>query len=340
MKVLVIGGTGFIGKHVVQSLADRGCEVMVFHRGTTDGTLPEGTEVVTGDKAEICAFRETFEKFLPEVALDMIPMTEAEARETVEAVKGIAKRTVAVSSQDVYRAFGILIRVEEGEPEPLPITEDSPLRSHLYPYRGIIRTPWADQYDKILVEKAFTEAVDLPTTVLRLPAVYGPGDRQHRFHAYLQRMDDQRPAILLEDRRAAWRWTHGYVENVADAIALAVTDDRAVGRIYNVGEPQALPTAEWVARLAHVAGWGARAMALPGAYLPEALREGENLGQDMVVDTTRIRDELGYREKISAREALVRTVQWERFHPPLDDHSRDTYPLEDQLIQGLLGGAF
>src|SRR5436190_8561175 len=86
-------------------------------------------------------------------------------------------------------------------------------------------------------------APELPGTVLRLPAVYGPGDRQHRLFPYVQRMHDGRPAILLEHGRASWRWTRGYVENVARAIALAVVQEHATGLIYNVGEAEALTEA-------------------------------------------------------------------------------------------------
>ncbi len=64
---------------------------------------------------------------------------------------------------------------------------------------------------------------DIEGTVLRLPFVYGPGDYQHRIFEYLKRMDDKRPAILLDQKRARWRWTWGYVKDVAAAIACAAT---------------------------------------------------------------------------------------------------------------------
>jgi uncharacterized protein YbjT (DUF2867 family) len=57
-------------------------------------------------------------------------------------------------------------------------------------------------------------------------------------------MDDGRSAILLEKGMASWRWTHGYVEDVAAAVALAVMDERAAGRTYNVGEADPLPWTE------------------------------------------------------------------------------------------------
>jgi hypothetical protein len=84
-------------------------------------------------------------------------------------------------------------------------SESSPRRERLYPYRGM-PVPAAygihwDDYDKILVERAILGNRSLPATVLRLPMVYGLGDddgKKRRFMSYAKRMDDGRPAILLD----------------------------------------------------------------------------------------------------------------------------------------------
>ncbi len=57
-------------------------------------------------------------------------------------------------------------------------------------------------YDKIPIERLVMNGPTIQGTVLRLPAVYGPNDGQHRLFEFLKRMDDQRPAILLDER---WR---------------------------------------------------------------------------------------------------------------------------------------
>ena len=58
----------------------------------------------------------------------------------------------------------------------------------------------ADNDEKILAEREISRHSDLPATILRLPVVYGPGDYMHRFFPTLRRIDDKRPALLLECR--------------------------------------------------------------------------------------------------------------------------------------------
>lgn len=343
VRVLVIGGTGFIGPHVVRLLSEQGHDLTVFNRGRSQADLPASVRRISGERAALPTFRAELARLAPDVVLDMYAMTAADARVVVDALAGIARRAVAISSQDVYRAYGRLRGVEPGPPDPVPLDEDSSLRERLYPYRG--ETPragddperWADDYDKIPVERMYLSRTDLPGTILRLPAVYGPGDNQHRLHEHLKRMDDRRPAILLDERAAGWRWTRGYVEDVAAAIALAVTDERAAGRVYNAGEPEAYSARDWVRRIADAAGWNGRIIvAAPPDRLPASLRFDLNTTQDLVSDSSRIRRELGYAERVPPGEALARTIAWERAHPPADPRPFD-YVAEDAALAALDG---
>jgi len=339
MRILVIGGTNFMGPLVVRSLSQQGHEITVFHRGQTQADLPKGVREIPGDRRPIANSAAELQHFAPEVVLDMIPAIEQDALEIMSVFTGVARRVVAISSQDVYRAFGRVNGKESGPVDTVPITEDSLLRENLYPYRG--ETPreqddprrWQDDYDKILVERVVMSDPELPGTVLRLPMVYGPGDYQHRLFNYLKHMDDNRPAIPMDEAEARWRWTHGYVENVAEAIALAVTGERAAGRIYNVGEPFTFTMAEWVDKIGQAAGWQGRVVLVPRGRLPEPLRWGINAEQDIVVDSSRIRRELGYEERVSLDEALKRTIAWERSNPPKEiDPKEFDYAVEDAFL--------
>ncbi len=340
MHILVIGGTNFMGPLVVRALSEQGHEVTVFHRGQTQTDLPSGVKEILGNRQSLNKKAVELQRLAPEVVLDMIPFTEQDALEDISIFSGTAHRLVAISSQDIYRAFGRVNGKETGPVESIPITEESALRLNLYPYRGdTLRNEddpkrWQDDYDKILVERVVMCDANLPGTILRLPMVYGPGDYQHRLFSYLKRMDDKRQAILLDEAEAQWRWTHGYVENVADAIALAVTDQRSAGQIYNVGEPFTFTMAEWVALIGKIAGWQGRVVTVPHGRLPEPLRWDINAEQDIVVDSSRIRRELGYQERVDVEEALRRTIAWERANPPKEiDPKQFDYVVEDAFLE-------
>jgi len=353
MRILIIGGTSFMGPAVVKTLSEQGHDIAVFHRGKTEVDLPSSVQHIhTSEEQMPIRFlpehREAFRRFAPDVVLHMMLMGEQDAQETLKTFREMVRRLVVISSQDVYAAFGRVNRKEPGSPDPLPITEDSPLRSNLYPYRSEpSRSPddpqsWMDNYDKILMERILLNAPDLPTTVLRLPAVYGPRDRQHRIFSFLKRMDDGRPAIILDDGLAHWRWTHGYVENVAAAIALAVVNERAARRIYNVGELQTLTQEEWVRQIGLAAGWLGRIIVVPRERVPTKLlyamwnMSDANTDQHIVVDTTRIREELSYVEPVPLDVGMQRTIAWERENPPAEiDPKAFDYAAEDAVLSAL-----
>src|SRR5438552_304597 len=295
MKVLVIGGTGFMGSHVVRDLVAHGHDVAVFHRGTLSAALPARVRSITGDHRRLAEHRAEFAAFAPEVVVDMILGSGTQARELMEVFRGLARRVVAASSMDVYRACAVLHRLDPGRLEPLPLTEESRLRTGpVYPPASLtlLRSvfAWVDEeYDKIPVERAILGESDLPGTVLRLPMVYGPGGPLHRFFPLLKRIDDGRPAILFSESMARWRGSKGYSENVAAAIALAAMDARAAGRAYNVAAPEAPSEREWAERVAAETGWRGRFVVLPDDETPAHLVLPGNPEQHWVASSRRIR---------------------------------------------------
>jgi nucleoside-diphosphate-sugar epimerase len=310
VRVLVIGGTKFIGLALVRRLVSLGHEVAVFHRGQSPAELPPSVVELKGDRHRLGGHAAQFRWIMPEVVVDMIAFTASDARGLVDAFRGQARRAVVISSADVYRAYGIFLGLEAGPLEPTPLAEDAPLRSILYPYRS--HSSGADDflhdYDKIPVEQVILGQSDLPATVLRLPIVHGPGDEHHRLAAYLRRMDQGRPAILLNESMAHWKCPRGFVENVAQAIVLAVTNEAAAGRVHNVAEPIALTEAEWIGKIGEAVGWKGDVVAVPRDRVPIPF----DARQSLDTDSTRIRRELGYEEAVPLEQGLRTTIDWER----------------------------
>jgi nucleoside-diphosphate-sugar epimerase len=163
----------------------------------------------------------------------------------------------------------------------------------------------------VLMEAALLGQCGLPITILRFPAVYGPHD-YHRFRPWVQKLAPGNAEIKLQEDFARWRWTHGFVEDVAAAVVLAATRDVAAGRIYNVGEAIAPSWAERLAEWARVAGWHGRILPVAADALPENERMAQDFSHHLAIDTTRIRRELGYAEVVPREVGIARTIAWER----------------------------
>lgn len=337
MRILLIGGNGFIGHHVVEALRAHHT-VAVLHRGRSPFA---GTSVaeIHGDRNRLRDSTDELHRFAPDIVIDCILSSGSQAEDLMTVFRGIARRVVMLSSMDVYRAIAIANGQESGPLQPVPLTEESELRRSLHPYsvetirqlRGLF--PWVtDDYDKIPAERVVMEDADFPGTVLRLPMIYGPGDPLHRFYPTVRRIADGRRHILFAEPLAAWRSARGYVENVAAAIALAATDDRASGRIYNVCEEPPFSELEWAEKIAAEMGWDGEFVVLPVERTPPHLLRPGNAAQHWSASSDRIRRELGFQEPVSLDKALRQTIRWELDHPPATPMAAFDYAAEDAAV--------
>jgi len=321
MRILLIGGNGFIGRFVASALRQQGHSLAVFHRGTAPASFD--AEEICGDRNHLQSSAPEFQRFAPDVVIDFVHRSGPQAAELMNTFRGLARRVVMLSSMDVYRAVGISLGREDGPLQPVPLTEESELRRNLHPYppeqiRGLRQIfSWAtDDYDKIPAERVVMNDRDLPGTVLRLPMVYGPGDPLHRFYAVVKRVSDNRSHIIFADTIAQWRSPRGYVENVAAAIALAATDDRAARRIYNVAEQPAFSELDWAKKIAGAMRWKGKFVTLPVERTPPHLMKPGNAAQHWEASSARLREELGYQEPVAIEDAILRTIRWEKENPP------------------------
>ncbi len=309
MLVTVLGGTGFIGQHVTRQLAEAGAEVTTIARGTSAGPgLP--AQSLKADRADAAGLARVLATAAPAVVVDMIAYQQRDIEALLAALPTSVERLVVISSGDVYATYGAFLGIARGPIHAQPSDEQAPLRTELFPYRRAARTPddVLFSYEKILVERAAMTWRGGATTILRLPMVYGPNDRQRRVDKYVEKFRSGAGSIYLNSAEASWRCTRGYVEDVAAAIALAALSDAALGKVFNVGEPDALSEVAWAHAIAVATSWTGEIVEDPKT----AATLQANWNVDVTVDTTRIRHVLGYEEPFGRELGLRRSVAGQR----------------------------
>src|SRR6185436_2593340 len=105
VRVLILGGTGFIGKYVVAQLHQLGHDINIFHRGQTTADLPLAVAHIIGDRQHLADYADTFRQMAPDVVLDTIAYTEEQAQSAMQLFTRVTPRLVALSSIDVYWAY-------------------------------------------------------------------------------------------------------------------------------------------------------------------------------------------------------------------------------------------
>ncbi len=299
-----MGGTRFIGRATVEELAAAGDQVMVVHRGVLEpDDMPE-VQHLHCERAELVEHRAELEHFAPESLVDCRALTRRDAETALEALPGVNRRVV-ISSVDVYRAFGALH--VDGETDPVPLDEDSPVRPERYPYRG--KMPGMDDYDKLDVEDVY-----LPrgATVLRLPMVYGEHDYQRREEFLLRRLRAGRKRVPFG--AGTWLTCRGYVRDVARAVRLALTKP-VEGQVMNVCEDRSYSMGMWSRMILQAAESEAKLVRVADEALPEDLKFTGTMSQHIAASAHKARTLLGWTTS-DPLATLRATVRWHLNNPP------------------------
>ena len=305
--MLVLGGTGFVGQPLVRALAQLDDDVIAASRA---GNGPKGVPL---DRRDVDSVRALVRERRIETVVDLLAYTEADTLPLLAALDGQIGRWVMASSCDVYRNYEGLHRKAQPESILEPLAEDSPLRELRHPYRAAPRRDpmapdaWMDDYDKIPIETS-VQGMACEWTILRLPMVYGPGDRQRRFRWAIAPMLSKAPSLEAPSAWLDWTTTYGFIDNVAAAVALAAAHERAANAVFNVADEPVMAHGGWIDRFRSATGWtGApepTEAETPFARAISAL----DLSVPLDVSSQRLFADLGFNPPVAADAAAQLTV--------------------------------
>ena len=231
MKLLIIGGTRFVGRHLVASALARGHEVTLFNRGTHSSATPE-VETIHGDRNSDVA---KLQGRRWDVVVDMCGQLPRAVRAAAEVLSDSVDRYVFISSQSAYANYN-----ELGIDETYPL---GTLTSELLEQANNIDTRGEPSYGamygglKALCEQAAEAVMPGRVLIIRPGLIVGPYDYSHRFTYWPVRVARggevlapgraERPLQLIDARDLA-EWIVSMVEERATG---AYNANRAPGSI-------------------------------------------------------------------------------------------------------------
>lgn len=325
MRVLLLGGTRFIGRRILTELVARGDEVLLLHRGETEpADLPPCRHLHVA-RADFASVASDVEAFRPEVIIDTLAMSRADVDAVLPYLPDA--QLIVLSSMDVYQAFWHVLDGSEGE--PVPLNESSPLRTSRYIY-GESRGDHIG-YEKLDVEPSYLERGG---TVLRLAMIYGEHDQQRREEFILRRVRAQRPRIPIGP--GTFLWTRCYVGDVAAAVLRTIGHAGVAGEVFNIGEPVTRSVQGWAGEILTAAGYAAELVPVPDSVTPDDMWITKSVQQHIVFDGYKTEHVLGWKPT-DRTTSIAASVRWHLDHPPAD--ASDDFSADDAALAAADGAA-
>jgi 2'-hydroxyisoflavone reductase len=237
-KVLVIGGTLFIGRALVAELLKAGHEVTVLHRkpGHDLGRRVAG---IQADRNDAEGMRSALAGRSFDVVFDNVydwerGTTAAQVEATARACGKNLSRYVFMSS---VAAYGDGLNHHEGDALAPDDHADPYVRNKAMSERALFRLHQRDGF---------------PVVTIRPPFIYGPGNPFYREAFFWDRMRDGRPIVLPGDGRRLMQFI--YLKDLVTACLKVMEEPNAVGHAFNIANSRAVTQAEAVAAFAEAAG--------------------------------------------------------------------------------------
>ncbi len=332
MDVLVIGGTGPTGPFIVNGLVERGHRVTVLHTGRHEVDSLPPLDVVPHIHADPFD-RDSFTAALADDTYDVVFAMYGRLRMITEVLVGRTPRLFSIGGVPVYPGFADdRDRFPTGMRTPAAETDAfAPLGEHAGPSMDVLATRGgrSDKVAKIIASELLVFERHPDATHFRYPYIYGPNQVIPREWSMVKRaLDGRRPLILADGGRSVE--TVAFVENVAHAVLLAVDHiDVSAGRVYNVGDDELFSRRQVAEVVADELGHTFELVNLPYEVARPAYPTLQtHSSQHRIVDTTRIRTELGYRDRVAPLDALRATIRWQAEHLPAQ-HDRVRRLLQD-----------
>ncbi|MGM0586390.1 MAG: SDR family NAD(P)-dependent oxidoreductase [Pseudomonadota bacterium] len=313
-NVLVTGGDGFIGSHLIEALVEAGAEVTALSlynafdsMGWIDDLPPEtraSVNAVRGDVRDAALVHRLVarqEVVFHLAALIAIPHSYVAAQSYVDTnVLGTLNVLEAARANDIERLVHTSTSEVYGTAVTTPIDESHPLQGQS-PYS-------ATKIGADMLAEAFTRSHDLPVAILRPFNTYGPRQSERAVIPTVirQALDPEVEAIRVGDTSPVRDFTF-VADTVAAFLAIGAAPGIAFGRPYNAGSGRSVTVAETIGLILDLAE-----SRKPVKREAARLRPERSEVRELLADHAQLSAATGWRPRTPLRVGLGRTLDWWR----------------------------
>ena len=319
MKILITGASGYVGRHLVKKLSERGIETRAFVRPTSDIAQLKplkNVEIVCGDLRDQASVYRAVEGTAVVIHAGALVSDWGHYQKFYE-VNSLGTKNVLGACMEA----GVQRLVYISTIDVLDLRKSRIVNENL-PY-----DPRAKEYSrsKIEAEKLVREHMNrIPAVILRPPAVYGPEDPQ----CTTRSLNMARNNLLFLVSGGKRTFPHIYIDNLIDSILLAAQREEVSGETFNISDDTNTTAKEFFDHLHKIAGKGPvrLSLAYPLAWLLALLMEGfawitgkppllswtalRFLSLRCRFDISKAKKVLGYHPAVSLEEGMRRVGLW------------------------------
>jgi nucleoside-diphosphate-sugar epimerase len=309
MKILIMGGTRFIGVYLTKVLIEEGHEVVLFNRGNKPAPV-EGVRQIQGDRFDTTQLKEKLSKESFDAIFDNNGRELSDTQPLAEIFKDKVQHFIYVSSAGVYL-----------ESDQMPHKEGDPV------------DPDSRHKGKYETEAYLAEA-GLPWTSIRPTYIYGPKNYNDLEAWFFDRIVRNRPIPIPGDGLHLTQF--GHVQDLAKAMAAVLGNRQAIGEIYNISGDRYV-TFNGLARLsAQAVGKSPSSIKLVH-YDPKKINLGKRKGfpirvQHFFAEVTKAINELDWEPEFDLLSGLQDSFENDYLVCGRDDAEID-FSLDDEILQ-------
>jgi nucleoside-diphosphate-sugar epimerase len=320
VDVLIIGGTAFIGRDIVELALDAGCHVTIFSRGNQKPEFWSYINHIAGDRHDQ-ADVDKLKGLQFDVVVDNIAYDASDVHNALELLKGNIGRYVLTSTSGVYFNVGCL---------DMPISEDMGNEMKRSRFHGFPTPPDEGFLEyatgKLAAERVLVEQDQVPYTIVRPSSTAGPDDPSGRCQFYFRRLLDGGPLILTNG--GIHVHSMAYRRDVARGYITAMTSEMAVNKVYNFAQDRLFRVVDFVRLAADLLEVEADIVSIPAELLQQSgfvYSEPWTHTGTFILDVSRAKTDLNY-QSTPVESWMALTTAWYReqdeWRHSLDDSER------------------